>query len=150
MEIVEIPSRAEREAAEKALDDKDNDKGIAAGKKKQVAGAKVWMVRSTLDPQLIAAANAPDIEILNKERNRPQEALPALRDEFDDGGADSEGSILAWSTSDHLGSTGLLGVILSLILVNEKELPDSTRFPPSPCRAFSSFARAASKLSEEP
>ncbi len=126
MEIVEVPSRAERDAAEKALDEKG--KPTKAPAKKPPAGPKVWMVRSTLDADIIAAANAPDAEILSKERDRlPNPSNHPLKN-ADEPFLQSDGSVFAWCASDQLGSMGLLGVVLSLILVNGKELTDRTCF----------------------
>ena len=48
-----------------------------------------------------------------------------VRDE-DEGVCEPTGAILAWENADLLGVVGLLYVILSLILVHGRTLPDST------------------------
>ena len=44
----------------------------------------------------------------------------------DEDDAGTYGSIYNWSNADHLGGMGLLHVVLSLILLSGRSLPDST------------------------
>jgi hypothetical protein len=74
----------------------------------------MYIVRSTLDPSLIKLACIPDHDISNQEKEDgiPEDLV--------------SGSIISWQTADQIASYGILFVILSLILVHSKTIPDST------------------------
>jgi melanoma-associated antigen len=73
----------------------------------------MYIVRSTLDPSLIKLAYLPDRDISNQEK---EDGIPEdLVSE----------SILSWQAADQIPSYGILFVILSLILVHGKTIPDS-------------------------
>ena len=74
----------------------------------------MYIVRSTLDPSLIKLACLPDRDISDQEKEdgTPEDLV--------------SGSILSWQTADQIASYGILFVILSLILVHGKTIPDST------------------------
>jgi len=74
----------------------------------------MYIVRNTLDPSLIKLACLPDRDISNQEKEdgMPEDLV--------------NGSILSWQTADQIASYGILFVILSLILVHGKTIPDST------------------------
>ena len=116
--MVELLSKADRDALDKA----DNSKDGESSKKKGSASSKSYILRSVLDEKLIEAANTPDVDI---RRDEPQPLEDAEAEKL------SEGSILAWPTSDHVGNMGLMHVILALILVHGKELPDSKALFPT-------------------
>lgn len=83
------------------------------------AGTKQFILRSTLDPELIERATLPDPEILQLENEEGEE-------EEETGGVStrSTGSIFAWQKSDQLASLGVLYTVLALILVNGRSIPD--------------------------
>lgn len=83
-------------------------------------GTKTYILRSILDPVLIELANAADPDLLAEERAEYEDAEVA--DELD---LRSYGSILAWNSSDQLGTVGILYIILALILVEGRVLSDS-------------------------
>ena len=88
-------------------------------------GTKTWIVRSTLDPALIEMATSRDDDILTVEKENP---LGIANDDSDDEGVRSTdtGAILAWQSSDQLGSIGILYVVLALILGHGRAISDST------------------------
>ncbi|OCH91978.1 MAGE-domain-containing protein [Obba rivulosa] len=92
------------------------------GVKKRAAptGTKTYILRSTLDPALIELANAADPDLLAEERVEYEDAEAV--DELD---LRTYGSILAWNTSDQLGTVGILYIILALILVEGRVLSDN-------------------------
>lgn len=80
-------------------------------------GSKTYILRSTLHSSLLEAASLTDDVILEQEVSEED-------DDDDDEEVIHYGSILKWSSADHLGGMGLLHVILSLILVNGRSLND--------------------------
>ncbi|KZT33118.1 MAGE-domain-containing protein [Sistotremastrum suecicum HHB10207 ss-3] len=116
MELFEVQTRAERDSADKEKDGESSRRG-----KKGPTSSKAYILRSTLDSALIEAANVKDDKI-NAEENRI--AQDAEHNSEDEGDYAPEGTLFAWRHADHLGSIGVLYVILALILVNGKELPD--------------------------
>ncbi|KAJ6472320.1 MAGE family-domain-containing protein [Mycena vitilis] len=126
MELVELRSRAEL--------DKDKDTGAAGDdleearkatgvkKKSAAAGSKTYILRSTLDARIIAEAARTHEEILE------DEAADAPSDDDDDdplaSGGTAYGSIISWSSADHVGALGVLYVILALILVSGRVMGD--------------------------
>jgi melanoma-associated antigen len=112
MQLVEVMSRTERDAQENPA---ANDE---TSKKKAPTASKAYILRSILDPALIEVANTFDDDIRLEENNHPR----IQNKDEDELELDCGGCILAWQFSDRLGSIGLLSVILSLILVNGKEL----------------------------
>ena len=79
-----------------------------------MVSSKLYIVRSILDPSLIKLACLRDRDISNQEK--------------EDGVSEdlASGCILSWQTADQIASYGILFVILSLILVHGKTIPDST------------------------
>ena len=86
------------------------------------------MLRSCLHPLIIERAALTDEQILEQElADTPFDDS----DDEDDNGADDEerrprpyGSLISWSTTDQLGSLGILYVILALILVSGRVMTD--------------------------
>ena len=122
-EIAELMPRAEREktligAAAKG-DDDAKKKGlpflhcVTRLTEQPSASTKQYIVRSILEPELIQLACMQDREI--REQEDEDLAIENAR---------PSGSILAWETSDQVPAYGILYVILSLILVNGKTLPE--------------------------
>ncbi|KIM31277.1 hypothetical protein M408DRAFT_327538 [Serendipita vermifera MAFF 305830] len=105
-EIVELMSRADREKTLLGGMEEDEEP------KKKVS-AKQYIVRSTLDPELILLASTVDEHIQTQEE-----------EDAADPEATVSGCILAWQTHDQIPAYGILCVILSLILVNGKTIPD--------------------------
>lgn len=85
------------------------------------AGAKTYILRSTLDAAIIEQA------ALSDERLLEEELVEGPDDDDDDDDDDmprNYGSIIAWSTADQLAALGLLHVILALILVNGRAISE--------------------------
>jgi len=142
MELVEVMSRAERDAQEKQAMD-------GTTKKKVATSPKAYVLCSTLDPALIEAANTFDDTIRVRDNNLIQVQMKDS-EEIELG---SGGCLLAWQFSDRLGSVGLLSVILALIHVSGKELADvqlrgylkQLRLPPTAKVPFKTQAAEALK-----
>lgn len=124
-EIVELMSRTEREQL-LSRHGKKGKRTFAPSLRSDIhltscplatVSSKMYIVRSTLDPSLIKLACVPDLDISNQEREDgiPEDLV--------------SGSIVSWQTADQIASYGILFVILSLILVHGKTIPDST-YPP--------------------
>ncbi|KAF8635766.1 hypothetical protein AX17_003865 [Amanita inopinata Kibby_2008] len=131
MGLIELPTRG----SINQNDNNDGDQGDELDearkvtgwrKKATVAGSKTYILRSTLDPRLIEIAAQTDEQILE------DEALDAPEDDDDDDDAFSEGghtpryygSLISWTRGDQIGALGVLYVILALILVNGRVIPD--------------------------
>ncbi|KAM6503668.1 MAGE domain containing protein [Amanita muscaria] len=129
MELVELPSRAninqstnEADAQEDELDEARKATGMR--KKMAASGSKSYMLRSILDPELIEAASQTDDQILEEEvKDAPEDDEDY---EFSEGGYTPRnyGSIISWSRNEHPGPLGVLYVVLALILVNGRAIPD--------------------------
>lgn len=85
--------------------------------------SKTYILRSILDPELLAAAVAIDAELFEMENRE-------FGDEVDDNdsAARVDGSLAAWDMNDSVVAAGITHVILALILVNSKVLPDRELF----------------------
>ena len=134
-EMVELQSRA---ALAQDADDAEPANGdTKKGKKRATGGgggSKTYILRSLLDPALIALANAPDRELRRLEVARAEPAhedFAALYDDEDGEDGSATGAILAWGSSDEVASIGILYLILAFILVEGRVIRDRT-FPLSP------------------
>lgn len=82
-------------------------------------------MRSVLDPRLIEAAAQTDEQI------HEEEAKEAPSDDEDDAFSEGGytpryyGSIISWSRSEQPGPIGIIYVVLAIILVNGRVIPDS-------------------------
>jgi len=109
---------------------KKGKKSAGGGKRAPAGGAKTYILRSVLDPAIIAQANAPDRELRRLESTRAtitNEDLADLydvEDEDDDASVRVTGSVLAWERSDEVASIGMLYIVLSLILVDSRIVRD--------------------------
>lgn len=83
------------------------------------AGAKTYILRSTLDAAIIKQAALSDERLLEEELVEGPDD-----DDDDDDMPRNYGSIIAWSTADQLAALGLLHVILALILVNGRAISE--------------------------
>lgn len=84
-------------------------------------------MRSVLDPRLIDAAAQTDEQIHEEEaKEAPSEDED---DELLEGGYTPRyyGSIISWSRSEQPGPIGILYVVLAIILVNGRVIPDGMR-----------------------
>ncbi|KAF9530740.1 MAGE family-domain-containing protein [Crepidotus variabilis] len=132
MELVELPSRAGLEA-DAAPDGESSQARPTTGLKKRAAaqGSKAYMVRSCLHPLIIEHAAQTYPEILEEEGGDQGTLFPMTLDDDADDDDDGEvppkfyGSLLSWTRSDQLGSIGILYVILALVLVNGRVMPDN-------------------------
>ncbi len=83
------------------------------------------MLRSVLDPRLIEAAAQTDEDIHEEEaKEAPSDEE---NDDFSEGGYTPRyyGSIISWSRGEQPGPIGILYVVLAIILVNGRVIPDS-------------------------
>ncbi|KAH9917722.1 MAGE family-domain-containing protein [Fomitopsis serialis] len=109
---------------------KKGKKTAGAGKRAPAGGAKTYILRSVLDPAIIAQANAPDRELRRLESTRANitnedfAALYDVEDEDDDASVRVTGSVLGWERSDEVASIGVLYIVLSLILVDSRIVRD--------------------------
>ena len=88
------------------------------------SGSKTYMLRSQLDPCLIEISAQEDEQILEEEgKEAPSDDED---DDFSEGGYAPRyyGSIISWSRGEQPGPIGVLYVILALILVNGRVIPD--------------------------
>ncbi|KAJ7360993.1 hypothetical protein DFH08DRAFT_362829 [Mycena albidolilacea] len=93
------------------------------------AGSKSYILRSVLNERIIEEA------ALTREEIMEEEAADAQSD--DDGGDDDEigsgatayGSIISWSSADHVGALGVLYVVLALTLVSGRIMGDRKCLP---------------------
>ncbi|EJD38184.1 MAGE-domain-containing protein [Auricularia subglabra TFB-10046 SS5] len=121
-ELVELVSRNERE---RILHGKEPELATQDGKKKaaQPTTTKQYVLRSSLEPELIAAASVIDRELaaLEAAERAEDEQLGLARDETD---PVPEGSILAQLDYDTMGphSLGVLHVVLALIVVSGRTI----------------------------
>ncbi|KAF8621396.1 hypothetical protein AX15_007849 [Amanita polypyramis BW_CC] len=123
MELVELPTRAN---VNQDADDADDEVRTATGmrKKATTSGSKTYILRSKLDPQLIAIAAQEDEQILEEEgKGAPSDDED---DDFSEGGYAPRfyGSIISWSKGEQPGPIGVLYVVLALILVNGRIISD--------------------------
>lgn len=147
VEMVELQSRAAlaqgADDAEPAqADTKKGKKPAGAGKRAGGGGTKAYILRSLLDPALIALANAPDRELRRLETAHAEPAHADFAelydgDDEDDSAALSTGAILAWDRSDEVASIGVLYLVLAFILVEGRVIRDrepSLALPSLPSR----------------
>ena len=83
--------------------------------------SKTYVLRSTLDPKMIAAAADVVGSVMWEEAETPPEATSAKNKTW----AMDDGVLINWKKSDQLQHLGILQVILSLILVSGRALADS-------------------------
>ncbi|CAE6444433.1 unnamed protein product [Rhizoctonia solani] len=137
LELVELMTRAERDkVGEGEGNNEDDDGRTAAGRKKNKAGAssKTYIVRSALDPTLVALANKPDADLstagdLDLERlNSKNKTVNPDEEETVAASSRAGTSILGWD----VGGEGegdwynVMCVILGLILVNGRSVAENT------------------------
>ncbi|KAG9004065.1 hypothetical protein FRB94_002714 [Tulasnella sp. JGI-2019a] len=120
MELVELMSRTERDKL-----GEEPEKEEAGAKKKATVGAKAYILRSTLPPALIKAASVKDNELLAAEIKDLQDLGLASEGEDDDRTGRPQGVLLAWKSVEPVALTGVLQVILCLILVNGRSMPEA-------------------------
>lgn len=80
------------------------------------SSSKNYILRSKLDLGLIEQAAQADAEL--------RHTVNEDDDEDDEWKNRADGSIIAWQTSDQLSMAGVLHVILALVLINGRILPD--------------------------
>ncbi|KAG2002440.1 hypothetical protein CC2G_004632 [Coprinopsis cinerea AmutBmut pab1-1] len=155
MEMVELPTRAGLEQSEFAstqgpgaqTQQEEGSRRTTGIKKKAAATAsKTYILRSCLNPSLIEIAAQTDNRLLAEELSD----LPWASDDEEGGGGDEDerkptsyGSIISWSHAEQVGSLGILYVVLALILVHGRVLPDADlrsylkalHLPSTPARA---------------
>jgi hypothetical protein len=89
--------------------------------------SKTYILRSSLDAELIEIANSPDPDIYALAR---EELIYDPDDDDDDDGPREvpDSTLVAWGASDHPALIGITYVILALILVGGRALPDGMLF----------------------
>jgi hypothetical protein len=147
-EIVELLLRAEREKMIMGGTVDEDEEPKKKGRSSLVgnclplrsagASARQYIVRSILDPELIQAACAVDDDIQAQEQ-----------EDAGDTEATISGSILAWQIHDQIPAYGTLCVILSLILVNGKTIPDGKSIQPLRRAPVSNSTNSNSPISVE-
>ncbi|KAJ2933176.1 hypothetical protein H1R20_g3905, partial [Candolleomyces eurysporus] len=150
LELVELPTRAGLEKDDgggAAAEDDLAEARKATGMKKKMyvihlqtrylranggsaaaSGSKSYILRSTLNSTLIDIAAQTDENILEEEAaDLPSDDDSDMDSEDDDEERPprSYGSIISWSHTEQVGSLGILYVILALILVHGRVLPES-------------------------
>ena len=124
--MVELQSRA----ALAQDTDGDTKKGKKhAGTGGVGGGSKTYILRSFLDPALIALTNVPDRELrwLEAARAEPaHEDFAALYDDEDDEDGSATGTIFTWGLSNEVASIGILSLVLAFILVEGCVIRDRT------------------------
>ncbi|KAG8844901.1 hypothetical protein FRB96_002790 [Tulasnella sp. 330] len=119
MELVEMMSRTERD---KLGEEAPREEGGA--KRKSQASSKSYVLRSTLPPALIKVASAKDNDLLTAEIQDLRDLGLVGDNEDDDAREGPLGSLLAWKSVESLALTGVLQLILCLILVNGRSIPE--------------------------
>ena len=92
-------------------------------------GSKTYILRSFLDPALIALTNAPDRELrwLEAARAEPaHEDFTALYDDEDGEDGSATGTIFTWGLSNEVTSISILSLVLAFILVEGHVIRDRT------------------------
>ena len=165
MELVEVPTRAALDE-ENAVDEELDEIRKATGVRKKgifvlipilrivkrpvaASGTKSYILRSCLAPVLIEQAAQPDQIIKDAEGEDQAILMPQAGDDNGDEDEKYFGTLISWGTADQLGPIGILYVILSLILVNGRVLPDGvfinsarTAFPDKRQRTCDAFSKA--------
>jgi hypothetical protein len=83
-------------------------------------GSKTYILRSILDSVIIERAAETDGHLLEMER---KELANSGEDDEDE--IRTYGSIISWSAGDQLSLIGVLYVVLALILIHGRHMPDS-------------------------
>lgn len=114
-------STAAKKGGKKGKDsESENEDGTVKAKK--FFPSKTYVLRSNLDPRIVAqAANVVEGETFEEDDATPPEATSAKNKAW----AQDDGVLLNWKKSDQLQHLGILQVILSLILVSGRALADS-------------------------
>lgn len=90
-------------------------------------GSKSYILRSILSPELIKLANTPVEKLKDVEFDDLVDTGIVHPDEDNEGISDKPlGTILAWRSSEAMELHGIMNVILCLILVNGRSLPEGT------------------------
>ncbi|KAG8908618.1 hypothetical protein FRB99_004906 [Tulasnella sp. 403] len=116
LEMVELMTRTER-------DNLGNEKE-GSKKKSGTATSKTYIVRSVLDPTIIQRATQPHSSFLQKELKdlvargiAPDEAsIPSSER--------PHGTLIAWKATESVALAGILQLVLCLILISERSLPE--------------------------
>ncbi|KIO22925.1 hypothetical protein M407DRAFT_114394 [Tulasnella calospora MUT 4182] len=115
MELVELMTRSDRDAI-------GEEKKETGKKKSQASGT--FILRSTLNPELIKLANKKNDKLYEEEVNSLR-ALGLIGEEQEDQDYERPGgAILAWKPVEPVALTGILQLVLSLILANGRVLPE--------------------------
>ncbi|KAG8943236.1 hypothetical protein FRC04_003146 [Tulasnella sp. 424] len=115
MELVELMTRSERDA----IGEEKQENG-----KKKSQSSDTYILRSTLNPDLIRLANKKN-DKLYEEEVKSLRVLGLIGKEPEDQNYERpSGAILAWKSVEPLALTGILQLVLSLILANGRILPE--------------------------
>ncbi|PFH49186.1 hypothetical protein AMATHDRAFT_5156 [Amanita thiersii Skay4041] len=128
MELIELPTRANISQDPDGPGDELDVACRTAGVRRKVttAGSKTYMLRSTLDPQLLEIAARTDERILEIEAGEAPSDDDSDDDDLLEGGYTPRfyGSIISWTHGEQPGAIGILYVILALILVHGRVIRD--------------------------
>lgn len=132
MELVEARTKGTgfgvstiRTKSKKKTNADEEESDDAAPTKAKFVPSKTYVLRSTLDPKMIAAAADVVGSVMWEEAETPPEATSAKNKTW----AMDDGVLINWKKSDQLQHLGILQVILSLILVSGRALADSKPLP---------------------
>ncbi|KAG9010638.1 hypothetical protein FRB90_007760 [Tulasnella sp. 427] len=115
MELVELMTRSDRDAI-------GEEKQETGKKKSQSSGT--YILRSTLEPDLIRIANKKNDRLYEAEI-KSLRALGVIGDEQEGGDYERpSGAILAWRSVEPVALAGILHLVLCLILANGRLLPE--------------------------
>ncbi|EJT98142.1 hypothetical protein DACRYDRAFT_102028 [Dacryopinax primogenitus] len=119
MELVALKTAGHRERLVLEEADEAPDANGVTRKKIVPAGPRAWILRSCLSESIISAAAERDQSTAEAEEDEwlhlPDDPLRPER---------APGTLIAWQSADDVGLQGLMFVILSLMLVNGRSMPD--------------------------
>ncbi|KAF8337373.1 MAGE family-domain-containing protein [Cantharellus anzutake] len=116
LELVELMTRIERDQAASLDDVKGKKKGTSLSS--ETGSSKAYILRSTLPKALIEAAMEPSPIIREALLEQVEE------EEDEENSAPLDDTLIAWRAADDPASIGILHVVLALIMVNGRSIPD--------------------------
>ncbi|KAG8960687.1 hypothetical protein FRC03_006274 [Tulasnella sp. 419] len=103
---------------EKLGDDKTANENALVAKKKTGSSTRNYVLRSCLHPKLVHAAHKSIAALKDAELEKIPEDQDLRRSEV-------HGSLLGWENTESIELAGVLQIVLCLILVNGRSIPDA-------------------------